>query len=772
MTEQVARGTGNVQISHVSDAEITISVNNSHPRSIPLVPAWIELPDGASPSFMVRARFALAPFIGDLAEELELSWCAPQEPFRLAIVVGRGGSGKTRLGVEMCRRLGERGWLTGLLKSRDDAEAWETLADAPVPRFVVIDYAETRQEQLTELLPALKSRASGEYPVRVLLTARVAATSDEEARHVFQGHDDVLDAMIEMARVDDLAERTFDASERQEMLSSAVTAFSERLGTTRPVPVLPEAVLWTPLTLTIAAFFGAMDEVIPTTRSELFDRLLPHEDRYWKSATESSGLACGDELRRRVVALVTLAGSEPGCTDVDGEQRGADLLRLIPDLTDASAQIRRGWARWAHDLYPGSEWWNPLEPDLFGEHLVCRVLEKLPQLPVDLIAASGMAHIARILTVLTRAAVDGHPEAQKALHDLLLGGSPLMVVGQIIDQAVQRSDLTLGQLLTAAFDAVADIELADAVLQEVPQYSHALLDLAAAATQFKVDQTADPGARAGLLNNLSNRLGDLGRREDALAAIEEAVALRRQLAEARPDAFTPDLATSLNNLSNRLGDLGRREDALAAIEEAAALCRQLAEARPDAFTPDLATSLNNLSNCLGNLGRREDALAAIEGAVALYRQLAEARPDAFTPDLAMSLNNLAGHLSDLGRQEDALAAIEEGVALRRQLAEARPDAFTPDLAMSLNNLSVQLSGLGRREDALAAIEEAVSRVLPQLERSLVVLPDAGLRLAQQYLACHEAVGREPNDETIARLGDVLRSAGVIDIVDPEEETGV
>ena len=46
-------------------------------------------------------------------------------------------------------------------------------------------------------------------------------------------------------------------------------------------------------------------------------------------------------------------------------------------------------------------------------------------------------------------------------------------------------------------------------------------------------------------------------REDALAAIDEAVTTYRALAAARPDAFTPDLARSLNNLSNRLADLGR-----------------------------------------------------------------------------------------------------------------------------------------------------------------------------------------------------------------------
>jgi hypothetical protein len=38
-------------------------------------------------------------------------------------------------------------------------------------------------------------------------------------------------------------------------------------------------------------------------------------------------------------------------------------------------------------------------------------------------------------------------------------------------------------------------------------------------------------------------------------------------AEPAQDAFTPDLATALNNQSNRLAELGRPEDALAAIEE-------------------------------------------------------------------------------------------------------------------------------------------------------------------------------------------------------------
>jgi hypothetical protein len=46
------------------------------------------------------------------------------------------------------------------------------------------------------------------------------------------------------------------------------------------------------------------------------------------------------------------------------------------------------------------------------------------------------------------------------------------------------------------------------------------------------------------LNNATQILSNLGRPEDALTAIEEAVALRRRLATVRPDVFTFDLAGS------------------------------------------------------------------------------------------------------------------------------------------------------------------------------------------------------------------------------------
>jgi tetratricopeptide (TPR) repeat protein len=105
---------------------------------------------------------------------------------------------------------------------------------------------------------------------------------------------------------------------------------------------------------------------------------------------------------------------------------------------------------------------------------------------------------------------------------------------------------------------------------------------------------------------------------------------------ARPGAFQPDLARPLKQPVAPAGDLGRSEYALAAIQEAVTIRRGLAAARPAAFRPDLASSLNNLSGRLGDLGRREDALAAIQEAVDIRRELAARWPDGYQQELEKS----------------------------------------------------------------------------------------------------------------------------------------
>jgi tetratricopeptide (TPR) repeat protein len=121
--------------------------------------------------------------------------------------------------------------------------------------------------------------------------------------------------------------------------------------------------------------------------------------------------------------------------------------------------------------------------------------------------------------------------------------------------------------------------------------------------------------------------GIWGGGEDALEQAEEAVHLCRELAVQRPDAFLPNLATSLNNLANRLSDLGRREDALEQAEEAVRLYRELAGRRLDAFGPDLARSFAVRGSIITD-DRPGEAMASFAEAIQILTPFFTALPQA------------------------------------------------------------------------------------------------------------------------------------------------
>jgi tetratricopeptide (TPR) repeat protein len=132
---------------------------------------------------------------------------------------------------------------------------------------------------------------------------------------------------------------------------------------------------------------------------------------------------------------------------------------------------------------------------------------------------------------------------------------------------------------------------------------------------------------------------------------------------------------SLNNLGAMFSNLGRREEALAASQEAVDIRRRLAQTRPDAFLPDLAMSLNNLGAMFSNLGRREEALAASQEAVDIYRRLAQTRPDAFLPNLATSLSVMSDVLAALDRQEEAVRMATQALEILAPFVERHPQTY-------------------------------------------------------------------------------------------------
>ena len=128
-------------------------------------------------------------------------------------------------------------------------------------------------------------------------------------------------------------------------------------------------------------------------------------------------------------------------------------------------------ASWLRSGNTGVPFLRPLEPDILGEYLVAKVLKDLQSLPLDLVQATGLTHLTQMLTVLTRAT--RYESARTALSALLSAE-----LDRFVDEISKTSDLSRGKALAAAFEAVANPDLAKRVIGILPERSISLSDLA------------------------------------------------------------------------------------------------------------------------------------------------------------------------------------------------------------------------------------------------------------------------------------------------------
>ena len=182
-----------------------------------------------------------------------------------------------------------------------------------------------------------------------------------------------------------------------------------------------------------------------------------------------------------------------------------------------------------------------------------------------------------------------------------------------------------------------------------------------------LDGEADSlSSRARWASELGAGFARIGQWEQAATATEAAAELFRTLSASDP-GFLPDLAYATNSLGNCLAELDRRQEALAATWEAVAVYRQLADFEPVVYLPALASALNNLGMDFSAVARADEALAASQEAVQIRRRLAET-DDSYLPELALLLNNLGNHLSEAGRWEQALAPTAEATGITNSCA--------------------------------------------------------------------------------------------------------
>lgn len=656
-----------------------------------------------SPVALLRAGAQVVGFRGrhELLDELG-AWCSGAG-FASMLLHGPAGQGKSRIGHELAGRLTAGGWATLWLDETAPDVVVAAVADVVAPLLIVVDAAESRPEQLRTLLQAC-ARHDGARPLRVLMLARTAGDwwrllrSDSIAERLLDGA-----SMAELPALDD-----------DGLYAASVNALAAALPgvpgyATHHWPTVAASLTAEPrdaggqaLTVQTTALADLLDAMWPgaaaAAKKTPEDRVLAHEQRYWSFTAAWHGLALDEPVLQDVLAVASLFGPT-------GPDQADRLLSGIPALAGQPRELRDAVRDWLADLYPatGTRPWGTLQPERLAERFAGRRLAESPVLPEPLIGVVTESQRRRMLTVYARAA-----GLAASLTDLCVRNADRLTQATVetaISVASPEPLLTALQRISAEPDV--PVERLTMIADRLPRLSPLAMDIA----QRIADHHRQAGRMpllASALNNLSIRLGDLGRNGPALAAIEEAVLIHRRLGAEAPETFDAELARSLGNLAVRLGELEQPGPALAAVEEATAIHRRLAGRDPGTYLPDLAKSLMSLSLGFGALERFPEALTAIEESVATYSHLAEQRPDTFLPDLAASLSVLGISLGSLDRDEQSRAAAQEATAIRRQLADRRPDAHLPGLAAALTDLAVRHAVLGEKLPALEAIEEALT----------------------------------------------------------------
>ncbi|MFF0518418.1 tetratricopeptide repeat protein [Actinomadura nitritigenes] len=701
----------------LNDAGFTALVGDHHADSVELSglfePAGTPGPATPSPAYLLRADAEIVPFHGrtELLEELS-AWCDRPDPVSAWLVTGPGGQGKTRLAREFTARRRAAGWAVGSLGPDEPGPSeLDRLAESAVPVLVVVDYAETRVDQVQRLAVRVGSAQGSGLRVRLLLLARHAG---EWWRQLVTGHPVVERTLAQ--QVTPLPPLGDTAGGRAALFTTAAEHFAqalrrrgEHVGSAPPAPP-PDlddprygSVLTVHMTALVALLQAGADPVPTKTGETVEEVLLRHEERYWTNTATARGLRFAySKTLPRAVAVATLFS-------VATEADAAHLLGRVPGLRDQPEERRLALAEWLHDLYPPADgrYWGHLQPDRLGEHLLARITADGPHLFDDLFAEASRSEAQHAFEVLSRAAVL-QPAAAAVIAQLVSRTPALAAVAAV---AATRSEHP-GPLIRAIEPLIDRITEEPQWLRELIAVTWAAPSLfgrwSITASRRLVERytrlaSEDPAYRPELASHLfglAERLNAVGEVREALDTLRMAVSVW----EETPDgpAKTAGLAPALGLLAGLYSQLGRTEDALWTLKKSVRLWERL-------DPPDHAgtvQALSNLSAVHNDAGDKRASLETAERALEVYRKVED--PDPWLTIIATSAGtNKANRLVDLGLREEGLAIHREVVATRRRVTENHPVLFDADLASGLHNLAKMLHRAGENDEALLHISESV-----------------------------------------------------------------
>ncbi len=335
---------------------------------------------GAAPSTLLHPERAVVPFHGRERELADLvAWAHDSAPNSTKLVVGPAGSGRTRLAVELCRRMAADGWLAGLLAGQAPAAQIRRTSAIDRPLLAVVDDAELRSEQLLALAEAVSARSAvHDAPTRLLMLGRSDGSWLRELR---EHRDERVAALFRPAGRAGTV--TLQPAPPGLSFATAVDAFAEVLGTEAIPATAPTG---TVLEVHAHALNAALGQTGPDPLAVLH--------RHDMARTDASVLGI-------IGTLATL------CIPASAEQAEALVVRLPDFLGQDPATVRTHVESWSR-LHPGPYPLNAVRPDALGEHLVAATLADHPALVTTMAVVFPEEWLATALTVLGRA-LPRHP---------------------------------------------------------------------------------------------------------------------------------------------------------------------------------------------------------------------------------------------------------------------------------------------------------------------------------------------------------------------------
>ena len=403
-------------------------------------------------------------------------------------------------------------------------------------------------------------------------------------------------------------------------------------------------------------------------RQALLQALCERERTRWYQLGRESHLLFNPDLPLvdHVVALATLTAA--------GDQSCAtSLLAAVPNQAEVTRIGAEALVVWAHRLYSGPGYWNPLRPDLLAEQHLADTAQLAPLAAAAAQLAAGQGWEAglftRLLAELTRSAA-AQPAVRAALGELLAAALPRIVL-----LAVTGKHAGLAELASLALQLAPQPRLAAPLAAELADFLGEGGHEGPAIQLLETTIAAAEGDRAVPAQDLLAMrwllAWHVGEKTSGSGDPRRALEIARSVVSDSTDVYGPAHRETLGatiTLARQVGATGNPRQALT-------IAREVEATATTAFGADDLTTLSARFEVAVWTADVDGAAAGAERFAELIRQAERVQALASSLNthstcnhlIADSSGNLAECLSEAGDHTRAIQTSENAINLAQQL---------------------------------------------------------------------------------------------------------